>query len=302
MRKDFRFQEHLYKNYNLESLLEYQKRPLIEISKKDILDKYEEGSEFYFPFEKANILLNYFELDSWALFSYESFDISSTEHAEYFKYFKERCARGLPYKKALIEQEEELISYIIACSKKGDQYTFNGDNVFCLLGKKSNVMCAGEYAEELDGSASLSDINFSDSNKIQYEILMRTFSLIGKYLYQTNMRMVEKRAALNTQGTVRKICKNVSKKPWLREDLPSIILIDPNDTKSYGRKDSQGGTHASPRPHQRRGHFRKLISEKFKFKKDQIIKVKSCWVGDSEWVYNGSTYKVLEDKEGVLNA
>ena len=91
-------------------------------------------------------------------------------------------------------------------------------------------------------------------------------------------------------------CRN-EKKPWLREDLPSIVLLDPNKPKTFREHTTPIGTHASPTPHQRLGHYANLRSEKFKNKKGQRIWRKGTWVGDEEWVFNGRHYKLLKGNE-----
>jgi hypothetical protein len=82
-------------------------------------------------------------------------------------------------------------------------------------------------------------------------------------------------------------------KPWTYTHLPRIILLDPTATPSLPSPD-QGGTHASPRPHQRRGHWRRLLSPRYQHRGQRIF-VKPSWVGPREWVLNGNAYRVLDE-------
>jgi hypothetical protein len=290
MREDFRYQEYIYKTYGLKMLMEYQKLPYIEIDYNNLPKLLNPGSEFFYPFDRGLIMINnnkYWYLITWCVTDIDVF-------IEYFK----NCIKTNPHKKDLIENEKKLITYSVIAMKDNDNdndIKLNDHNIFCLTGLNSRISCAGKFVQNSKGERFITTIGDDYEIKKFYKSIMALFAIIGNYFYETNMKMVEKREDFSTSSVVRRMCKNVNKKPWLRDDLPSIILIDPNDTKSYGRKESQGGTHASPRPHQRRGHFRRLRSDKYKLKKDTVVKVRSCWVGDPEWVHNGSIYKVVDD-------
>jgi hypothetical protein len=82
-------------------------------------------------------------------------------------------------------------------------------------------------------------------------------------------------------------------KPWTREDLRNVILIDPSEAKKYGHRIDRGGTHASPIPHTRRGHYATLRSDRFGVNKGKRIWRKPAWVGDTEWIFEGRQYKVI---------
>ena len=83
--------------------------------------------------------------------------------------------------------------------------------------------------------------------------------------------------------------KTARLKPWLREDLAHVLLVDPHRVGDYGHPSSteRTGTHASPRPHQRRGHWRRLVEH------GRRVWVRPSWVGAREWTHEGATYRVL---------
>lgn len=93
------------------------------------------------------------------------------------------------------------------------------------------------------------------------------------------------------------------KKPWTYEYLPRIILIDPNKPSPHfppveavntiGTVAATVGTHATPRPHQRRGHYRKYKSDRFRYMKGKTVFVKPSWIGPEQWIKEGQVYKVL---------
>lgn len=81
------------------------------------------------------------------------------------------------------------------------------------------------------------------------------------------------------------------REPWLREDLKTVIWIDFAQAKTrYGYR---GGSHVSPRPHQRRGHWRTYRAEKWGVRRGTRQWVRPTWVGDPEWVHHGRHYKVI---------
>lgn len=81
--------------------------------------------------------------------------------------------------------------------------------------------------------------------------------------------------------------------PWLDEDAPRIVMLDP--AEHCQRSTPQGGTHASPIPHQRKGNYALLQAPRFRHKQGQKVWRKPAWVGDREWIHHGSVYRVLED-------
>ncbi|GAC1643489.1 MAG: hypothetical protein NVS4B2_33200 [Chloroflexota bacterium] len=91
-------------------------------------------------------------------------------------------------------------------------------------------------------------------------------------------------------------------KPWTYEYLPRIILLDPTEAPSGETKPHQGGTHASPRPHQRRGHWSELRHPKYRRSEDgstRKVFVKPAWVGPREWIMQGNHYRVLTAQGGA---
>lgn len=91
--------------------------------------------------------------------------------------------------------------------------------------------------------------------------------------------------------------KTAQSKPWIREDLPRIIMLDLAKANALGHRANLGGTHSAPIPHRRRGHWHTLSHKKWKRNRDGSVRriwVRPAWVGDKEWVHKGSTYRVLD--------
>lgn len=86
------------------------------------------------------------------------------------------------------------------------------------------------------------------------------------------------------------------KRPWLRDDLPHVILMDLAGAKRYGHRGEPEGTHASPIPHRRRGHWMTLRHERYGDNRGKRIWRRSAWIGDREWVFQGNTYRVMEEE------
>jgi hypothetical protein len=94
----------------------------------------------------------------------------------------------------------------------------------------------------------------------------------------------------------RRHSKSAKHKPWARTDLPRIILLSPEAAKAHGHRAQQGGTHASPRIHQRRGHWMTLRADRFGGNKGKQVWRKPAWVGEREWEHRGTHYRVLTEK------
>ena len=82
-------------------------------------------------------------------------------------------------------------------------------------------------------------------------------------------------------------------KPWTRNDLKTVIVIDLAEAKRYGHRIDRGGSHASPSPHVRRGHYATLRAKRFGLNVGKRVWRKQAWVGDTEWVFDGSHYRVV---------
>jgi hypothetical protein len=97
-----------------------------------------------------------------------------------------------------------------------------------------------------------------------------------------------------TEKQQRKDSKTVSKFPWLRVGAPRIIALDGAKHYPEHGREHGGGTHASPIPHQRKGHWREYRHERFKHVRGQRVWVRPMWIGPKEWVHLGSVYRVLD--------
>ena len=99
-----------------------------------------------------------------------------------------------------------------------------------------------------------------------------------------------------TSSRTPRTSKTAKSKPWLRDDLPTVILISPDEARHYGHRVEPKGSHASPRPHQRRGHWKTLRSERYAVeKRGTRVWVRPAWIGDPEWVFQGNRYKVVQE-------
>jgi hypothetical protein len=104
--------------------------------------------------------------------------------------------------------------------------------------------------------------------------------------------------------------KQHEKKPSLREDLPHFILLDPARVAEYGhpsaQKPGQKGSHASPHPHTRRGHWAMLRHERFARDDEgrpRRVWRKQAWVGATEWTDGlHQRYRVLLPGTSVVPA
>tara|TARA_R100001163_G_C5041830_1_gene179806 strand:- start:147 stop:1277 length:1131 start_codon:yes stop_codon:yes gene_type:complete len=86
-----------------------------------------------------------------------------------------------------------------------------------------------------------------------------------------------------------------AKRPWLNATGPKILLLDRMPST---QKEHQGGTHASPKPHRRRGHWKTLRHPKYrhhpKYQVENGVFIKPSFVGPKEAEYEGNIYKLVE--------
>lgn len=83
-----------------------------------------------------------------------------------------------------------------------------------------------------------------------------------------------------------KIPRFADRERWIVIDIGSVKKIWP-------KQEHQGGTHASPVPHLRRGHTKVLSHERFKLMRGQILRIRPTWVGARDWSNGRAKYKVV---------
>lgn len=146
------------------------------------------------------------------------------------------------------------------------------------------------------GSIIHEDGGRKENVEIMIRMISTTVSLAAwhcRYLAQCPEQLIEITPAPDAKRR-RRAAKTAKKKPWLREDRPHIILLDPTKARQYGHRIDRGGTHASPIPHQRLGNWATLKHEKYGKRRGEKIWRPPTWVGDKEWVFRGSRYRVLD--------
>jgi hypothetical protein len=94
-------------------------------------------------------------------------------------------------------------------------------------------------------------------------------------------------------------CKTARLKPWLREDLPRFVILRPGELRPL-KGAPLGGSHSSPLPHRRRGHWALLSAERYVNKRGQRVWVRPAWIGDREWVLDGRQYKVVSTEKQTV--
>ena len=84
-------------------------------------------------------------------------------------------------------------------------------------------------------------------------------------------------------------------RPWTGPSGPRVLLLDRMPTTQ-----TQGtGTHASPKPHRRRGHWKTLSHPRFRHhpQYQQKIYVKPSFVGPRQVTYEGNIYRLIQPLE-----
>lgn len=120
-----------------------------------------------------------------------------------------------------------------------------------------------------------------------------------KYLETSTYFPVEGYSVNNRGGKYSRptLTKKAKAEPWRRMDLPTIRYMNSFPVDPSAIRESKGGTHASPKPHQRAGGRRTLSHERYKhhplYMVEKAIPFSPSWIGDKESIVMGTEYRVL---------
>jgi hypothetical protein len=125
----------------------------------------------------------------------------------------------------------------------------------------------------------------------------RSISCLNNYLKYGEKHMVEVLPAKSKKQRNNTLTKN---RPWLNATGPHVLLLDRMPTT---QTEHQGGTHASPKPHRRRGHWKTLQHPKYRHhpQYQKQIYIKPTFVGPREVTYEGNIYRLVEPLEDILD-
>jgi len=148
--------------------------------------------------------------------------------------------------------------------------------------------------------------NFKDSPR-DFNQNHKTSKLISEHVLgcclklMTYMKYGEKHAVEKFPAKEKKkaVGPLAEKRPWLNASGPHILLLDrlPSTQKPH-----QGGTHASPKPHRRRGHWKTLNHPRYRRhpQYQKKIFVKPSFVGPKQVSYEGNIYRLVDPLEDKL--
>ena len=116
---------------------------------------------------------------------------------------------------------------------------------------------------------------------------------LNNYLKYEDKHLVEVLPAKPKKQRNTPLTKN---RPWLNATGPHVLLLDRMPTT---QREHQGGTHASPKPHRRRGHWKTLQHPKYRHhpQYQKKIYIKPSFVGPSETKYQGNIYRLVQPIE-----
>ena len=88
------------------------------------------------------------------------------------------------------------------------------------------------------------------------------------------------------------------KRPWAKSSGPNILLLDRMPTE----KTKSTGTHASPKPHRRRGHWKTLRHPRYRHHPQYQKKIycKPSFVGPRQATYEGNIYRLVQPLEEAI--
>ena len=106
-------------------------------------------------------------------------------------------------------------------------------------------------------------------------------------------------APTNNKAKAPKKSSLYKNRPWLTASGPHILFLDRMPTTQKAGT----GTHASPKPHRRRGHWKTLNHPRFRHhpQYQQKIYVKPSFVGPRQTTYEGNIYRLVQPLEERLS-
>jgi hypothetical protein len=87
-------------------------------------------------------------------------------------------------------------------------------------------------------------------------------------------------------------------RPWNTASGPHVLLLD----RMPGTQREGPGTHASPKPHRRRGHWKTLSHPRYRHHPQYQGKIycKPSFVGPKQATYEGNIYRLVQPLEEVV--
>ncbi len=145
--------------------------------------------------------------------------------------------------------------------------------------------------------------HFEDSFNTAHQLTMRmawhmisSATCLMTYMKYGDKHAVEKFPAKEKKKAIGPLAE---KRPWINASGPHILLLDrlPSTQKPH-----QGGTHASPKPHRRRGHWKTLNHPRYRRhpQYQKKIFVKPSFVGPRQTMYEGNVYRLVDPIEERL--
>jgi len=148
-------------------------------------------------------------------------------------------------------------------------------------------------------------IEFKSISTTQDAIIQKDITALSSRVTTLIMRLAatltvceqENKYLFYVKGVSKTLPPKIKNNPGtILEDLVSIVFL--NRIPNFKTKNiSKGGTHASPRPHKRKGYFYTLSNIRYShhplYKQLKAMYKKPVYVGDKEKVVNGITYTLI---------
>jgi len=182
----------------------------------------------------------------------------------------------------------EWAGFITECEGDTTLFTVRGDSGHEAYYEKLVYLDSGGLAPYEDMNEELRQTAIT---------VVRCICCLNNYLKYGDKHLVEVRP---TQSKDKRNNALTKSRPWLNATGPHVLLLDRMPTT---QKEYQGGTHASPKPHRRRGHWKRLQHPKYRHHPayQKQIYVKPSFVGPKEVKYEGNIYRLVEPLEDIID-
>lgn len=161
------------------------------------------------------------------------------------------------------------------------------------VGDSVDLYIDPNYAQNVYGKALNRDLVDLEEAKEQIRSVLNNY-LTTAHLLHCYIKEGDRHAVESTPKVPANPNSPANKgKPW-RIKGPSLLLLD----RMPSQQAQSTGTHASPKPHRRRGHWRTLSHPRYRNHPQygSKIYVKPSFIGPRQEVYQGNVYRLIQDE------
>lgn len=288
--------------YGQDLVREYQKLPLLHLTRQNISD-INSTEDNIVPREEwvAGIPQARLPFNNFALLFEQPNDLQNAVwcHVEHIAEYAFRFTYMVGSEETLTNNPTPLVHSVVNIDLSDPEKTFNDILGVAIFDPDEYKGDFNHHIERIQDELSSSKSHQQWAYSCVHSVMNQLFNFF-RYL-ETSSDFPIQVTSMGPKNKPHKLSKKAKAEPYRRQDLPTIVYLNSFPVASNARKESAGGTHASPKSHPRRGTRRTLSHERFKnhefFGIKNAIAVSPAWVGSECEVVHGTEYRVLSKQD-----